>query len=179
MGCDVKQYEEHLDIFADSVDDEVVTGSVDARLFEAIESVVQRTEIAFGGYGFVPPAATYHRFMSGLQGGKMSSSVPESIIALTEPPEDAFAKVKNAKTGGRMTLDEQKRLGGEPDKCTVYELLLFHLIPDDKEIVEIYHECRSGKRMCGPCKAYTAELMADEGGRYLASRGPTPDAHNF
>ncbi len=152
MGYDVKQHEEHLDIF---------TGSVDARLFETIESVVQRIEIEFGGYGFVPPAATYHRFMSGLSGGKMSSSVPESIIALTEPPEDAFAKVKNAKTGGRMTLDEQKRLGGEPDKCTVYELLLFHLIPDDKEIVEIYHECRSGKRMCGSCKAYAAELLAE------------------
>jgi tryptophanyl-tRNA synthetase len=153
MGYNVEQYEEHLDIFADDVDVR--------RLLEAIESVVRRTEITFGGYGFMPPAATYHRFMSGLQGGKMSSSVPESIIALTEPPEDAFAKVKNAKTGGRMTLDEQKRLGGEPDKCTVYELLLFHLIPDDKEIVEIYHECRSGKRMCGPCKAYAAELMAE------------------
>ncbi len=161
MGYDVKQHEEHLDIFVDSGDDKVVTGRVDAHLFEMIESVVQRTEIAFGGYGFMPPAATYHRFMSGLQGGKMSSSVPESIIALTEPPEDAFAKVKNAKTGGRMTLDEQKRLGGEPDKCTVYELLLFHLILEDKEITEIYHECRSGKRMCGPCKAYAAELMAE------------------
>ena len=149
MGYDVKQYEEHVDVFAD------------ARLFEAIESVVRGIEIEFGGYGFVPPAATYHRFMSGLAGGKMSSSVPESVIALTENPEDAFVKVKNAKTGGRMTLDEQKKLGGEPDKCTVYELLLFHLIPDDKEIVEIYHECRSGKRMCGPCKAYTAELMAE------------------
>ncbi|MEA3324118.1 MAG: hypothetical protein U9Q37_03125 [Euryarchaeota archaeon] len=125
------------------------------------ESVMQRTAIAFGGYGFVPPAATYHRFMSELQGGKMLSSVPESIITLTEPPADAFAKVKNAKIGGRMTLDEQKRLGGEPDKCTAYELLLFHLIPDDKEIVDSYHECKSGKRMCGPCKAYAAELMAE------------------
>ncbi|KAF5415287.1 MAG: Tryptophan--tRNA ligase [Candidatus Methanogaster sp.] len=161
MGYDVKQHEEHLDIFVDGGDDKVITGSVDARLFEAIESVVQRTEIAFGGYGFMPPAATYHRFMSGLQGGKMSSSVPESIIALTEPPEDASAKVKNAKTGGRMTLGEQKRLGGEPDRCTAYELLLFHLIPDDKEIVEIYHECKSGKRMCGPCKAYAGELLAE------------------
>jgi len=161
MGYDVKQYEEHLDIFVGGGDDKVVTGSVDASLFEAIESAVRRTEITFGGYGFMPPAATYHRFMSGLSGGKMSSSVPESIIALTEPPEDAFAKVKNAKTGGRMTLEAQKRLGGEPDKCTAYELLLFHLIPDDKEIAEIYHECKSGKRMCGPCKAYAAELMAE------------------
>ena len=161
MGYDVTRHEEHLDIFVDGADGNVVTGSIDAQLFEAIESVVLRTEVAFGGYGFMPPAATYHRFMSGLSGGKMSSSIPESIIALTEPPEDASAKVKNAKTGGRMTLAEQKRLGGEPDKCTVYELLLFHLIPDDKEIVEIYQECKSGKRVCGPCKAYAAELMAE------------------
>lgn len=150
MGYAVKQYEEHVDVFGAAGD-----------VFETIESAVRGIEIEFGGYGFMPPAATYHRFMSGLQGGKMSSSIPESTIALTEPPEDAFAKVKNAKTGGRVTLDEQKRLGGEPDKCTVYELLLFHLIPEDEHITEIYHECKSGSRMCGACKAHAAELMAD------------------
>ena len=150
MGYDVKQYEEHVDLFGAGMD-----------AFEAIESAVRRIEIEFGGTGFMPPAATYHRFMSGLSGGKMSSSVPESIIALTEPPDEAFAKVKNAKTGGRMTLDEQKRLGGEPDECTVYELLLFHLIPDDAHIAEIYQACKEGTQMCGTCKAYAAELMAD------------------
>jgi tryptophanyl-tRNA synthetase len=163
MGYDVKQHEEHLDIFNASVDGKVVPGS-----FEAIESEVRKTETAYGSYGFVPPAATYHRFMSGLRGGKMSSSVPGSIIALTEPPDEAFAKVMNAKTGGRMTLGEQKRLGGEPDKCTVYELLLFHLIPDDKEIVEIYHECKSGKRMCGPCKAMAEFLRGHQEEREIA-----------
>lgn len=150
MGYSVKQYEEHVDLFGAGMD-----------AFEAIESVVRRIEIEFGGTGFMPPAATYHRFMSGLSGGKMSSSVPESIIALTEPPDEAFAKVKRAKTGGRMTLDEQKRLGGEPDECTVYELLLFHLVPDDAHIAEIYQECKSGSLMCGTCKAHAAELMAD------------------
>jgi tryptophanyl-tRNA synthetase len=150
MGYAVKQYEEHVDIFGAGMD-----------AFETIESAVRRIEIEFGGTGFMPPAATYHRFMSGLSGGKMSSSVPESIIALTEPPDEAFAKVKRAKTGGRMTLDEQKRLGGEPDECTVYELMLFHLIPDDAHIAEIYQECTSGRLMCGACKAYAAELMAD------------------
>jgi len=149
MGYDVMRYEEHVDVNADE------------SVFEAIESAVRAIEIKFGGYGFVPPAATYHRFMSGLTGGKMSSSVPDSVIALTEDPMDAARKVKRAKTGGRVTLEEQKRLGGEPDKCTVYELLLFHLVSDDAEIGEIYSECRNGNAVCGRCKAYAAELMAE------------------
>ncbi|MDY6777377.1 MAG: tryptophan--tRNA ligase, partial [Candidatus Nanohaloarchaea archaeon] len=32
---------------------------------------------------FIKPSATYHKFMRGLQGGKMSSSKPNSYIALT------------------------------------------------------------------------------------------------
>ncbi len=149
MGYDVKQYEEHVDVAAD------------ASVFDALESIVRTIEIEFGGYGFVPPAATYHRFMSGITGGKMSSSVPDSIIALTEKPEEAATKVRKAKTGGRMTLEEQKKLGGDPDQCSVYELLLFHLIPDDREVAEIYNECRAGTRICGACKANAAVLMAD------------------
>ncbi len=39
--------------------------------------------------------------------------------------------------------------------------MLFHLISDDKHITEIYQECKSGRLMCGACKAYAAELMAD------------------
>ncbi len=46
-----------------------------------------------------PPTSTYHKFMTGLQGGKMSSSIPESYIALTDKPEDGAKKVMRAKTG--------------------------------------------------------------------------------
>ncbi|MGP8328967.1 MAG: tryptophan--tRNA ligase [Methanosarcinaceae archaeon] len=141
-------FEGHVDIFG--TDD-----------FPAIIDVARQVELDFGGYGFMPTAATYHRFMSGLQGGKMSSSIPESHIALTDDPKEAAKKVKRAMTGGRVTLDEQKKLGGEPDKCSVYELLLFHLIDDDKELMEIHSECVSGKRMCGSCKSLASELMSD------------------
>ncbi|HJH31567.1 MAG TPA: tryptophan--tRNA ligase [Methanosarcinaceae archaeon] len=143
-----KLFEGHVDVFG--IDD-----------FPAIIDVVRQVELDFGGYGFMPTAATYHRFMSGLQGGKMSSSIPQSHIALTDDPKEAAKKVKRAMTGGRVTLDEQKKLGGEPDKCSVYELLLFHLIDDDKELMEIHSECVSGKRMCGSCKSLASELMSD------------------
>ncbi len=77
----------------------------------------------------------------------MSSSIPESYIALTDKPEDGAKKVMRAKTGGRVTLEEQSRLGGEPDKCSVYELLLFHLVEDDNDLMEVYKDCVRGTRV--------------------------------
>ncbi|HII81149.1 MAG TPA: tryptophan--tRNA ligase, partial [Methanosarcina sp.] len=103
----------------------------------------------------------YHRFMSGLQGGKMSSSIPDSHIALTDDPKEGAKKVKKAKTGGCMTLEEQKKLGGNPDECSVFELMLFHLIEDDEELLEIRQECVCGTRMCGSCKQLAAEKMQE------------------
>ena len=142
-----KRYEGHVDVFNGSLED--------------VESVVREVELKYHGYAFMPPASTYHKFMTGLQGGKMSSSSPESFIALTDRPEDAAGKVMRAKTGGRVTLEEQKKLGGEPDKCSVYELLLYHLIEDDKDLLEVYKDCVGGTRVCGRCKKFTAELMQE------------------
>ncbi|MCZ7357363.1 MAG: tryptophan--tRNA ligase [Candidatus Methanoperedens sp.] len=144
---DGKLYEEHVDVFA-----------LDSR---EVESIVREVELKYHGYAFMPPASTYHKFMTGLQGGKMSSSIPDSYIALTDKPEDGGKKVMRAKTGGRVTLEEQKVKGGEPDVCTVYELLLYHLIEDDNELKEVYKDCVGGTRVCGNCKKYTAELMRE------------------
>ncbi len=147
-----KVYEMHIDVFG-------IEATEIARNMQEIEEIVRAVEQEYGGYGFFLPAATYHRFMQGLTGGKMSSSVPESYIALTEPPEEAARKVKRAKTGGRVTVEEQKKLGGLPAQCTVYELMMFHLIDEDAHIKEIFEECKSGKRMCNTCKSEAAELM--------------------
>jgi tryptophanyl-tRNA synthetase len=67
--------------------------------------------------------------------------------------------VKRAKTGGCVTLEEQKKLGGKPEECSVFELMLFHLIEDDEELLEIKEECVCGTRMCGSCKQLAAEKM--------------------
>jgi len=107
----------------------------------------------------IPPSATYHKFMSGLTGGKMSSSDPKSHIALSEDPTRAKKKIMSAKTGGCSTVEEQKKVGGEPEKCMIYELYLYHLIDDDLELSKIYHECKSGKLLCGEDKTHCAQLM--------------------
>ncbi len=124
-----------------------------------IDEALVKKETLFGGYGFFAPSSTYHRFMTGLNGEKMSSSKPESAIFLTDAPEQAKRKIMNSKTGGAVTLEEQKKKGGKPDECVVYELFLYHLIEDDKDLMKIYKDCRNGRKMCGQCKKYAVELM--------------------
>jgi len=124
-----------------------------------IDEALAQVELGLGGYGFLPPSSTYHRFITGLTGDKMSSSKPESAIFLTDTPVEAKKKIMNAKTGGAQTLEEQKKSGGKPEECMVYELYVYHLIEDDKELHSVYDSCRKGELMCGACKKRAAELM--------------------
>jgi tryptophanyl-tRNA synthetase len=125
----------------------------------SIDAALIPVELEFDGYGFYLPSSAYNMFMSGLTGGKMSSSVPESVIMLNDEPEAGAKKVMNAKTGGAVSLEEQKKEGGKPEECTVYELLFYHLVEDDDELKEIYENCKNGSRMCGECKKNAAQLM--------------------
>jgi tryptophanyl-tRNA synthetase len=118
----------------------------------AVDAALAQLEAKKGLFGFLPPASTYHRFMGGLQGGKMSSSKPESHISLTDSPEDAAKKIGAAITGGRETAEEQRRLGGRAEECMVYETYVYHLVPDQKELQTLYADCKSGKMLCGECK---------------------------
>jgi tryptophanyl-tRNA synthetase len=140
-----KKYEGHVDIR-------------DAQCAD-VASRVRQIERAHGGFAFFTPSSTYHIFMPGLTGGKMSSSIPESIISFYEPEATVRKKVMSGITGGRMTLEEQKRLGGEPEKCSLYLLNLFHMVTDDKELDEIKRKCVAGEETCGQCKKDTAERV--------------------
>jgi tryptophanyl-tRNA synthetase len=140
-----KRYEGHVDI----------RDSACADVSEAVREI----ELSFGGFGFFTPSSTYHVFIPGLQGGKMSSSIPESTISFTEPDDMVRKKVMAALTGGRSTLAEQKVKGGEPDRCPLFLLNLFHMIEDDKELEELKVKCLTGEMMCGQCKKETAERV--------------------
>jgi tryptophanyl-tRNA synthetase len=141
-------YDEHVDAF-----------EMDR---EAAQRLAREVEIDHGGYGFRAPSSIYHRFMTGLTGGKMSSSVPASHISLLDDPEDGYDKVKAATTGGRETAELQRELGGEPDECPVYELYAYLLAHDDDEFAKrVYDECAGGERLCGDCKEQAAQLMRE------------------
>lgn len=113
----------------------------------------------FEDYNFLTPSSTYHRFLSGLTGDKMSSSKPSTAIYLNDNVKDAVKKVKSAKTGGRESLKEQEELGGEVDKCVIYEMFVYHLIEDENELLKIRNDCLNGTLRCGDCKAIASELI--------------------
>jgi tryptophanyl-tRNA synthetase len=112
-------------------------------------------------FGFIPPSSTYHRFITGLLGGKMSSSKPETAIYLSDEPNKSFKKkIMSCKTGGRETLEEQKQFGGKPEECVVYEIYTYHLIDDDSELKKLYERCKSGELTCGTCKKECFEKLS-------------------
>ncbi|MFB6126701.1 MAG: tryptophan--tRNA ligase [Halolamina sp.] len=155
-----------FEALVEAVDGEkrVFEGHVDAFDLdrEAAAALAREVEIDNGGYGFVRPSSVYHRFMTGLTGGKMSSSVPASHISLLDDPDDGYDKVKAATTGGRDTAEKQRELGGQPEECPVYELYAYLLAQDDDEFAKrVYEECETGQRLCGDCKEQAAELMRE------------------
>ncbi len=150
--ADCKKNYGYKAIFLKGVDDDDV---------EKIKVHLLELERKTNPYSFFSPASTYHRFITGLTGGKMSSSVPESAVFLSDEPEEARKKVMSAKTGGRVTLAEQKEKGGVPEECVIYELFVYHLMDSDSELEDVYKTCKDGTRMCGNCKKQCAGLMAD------------------
>ncbi len=105
-------------------------------------------------------SSVYNKFTPSLDGDfKMSKSKPESAIELPESDEVIKKRMMKAVTGGRKTLEEHRRLGGEPEKCMIFELLKQHLIEDDKELDKIYKEYKSGKLTAMEIKQIGIEKM--------------------
>jgi len=110
--------------------------------------------------GYPKPAQIHSKFLPGLgKGEKMSASMPETAIFTTDTPELAERKIMNAFTGGRATIEEQRRLGANPDICSVYHYEYFLFMDDDKDIEELRRNCLSGNILCGECKEILAKRV--------------------
>ncbi len=121
--------------------------------------------------GYYKPASIQNKFVPGLsEGGKMSASDPMSAIFTTDSPRLAKKKVLSAFTGGRTSAEEQRRLGANPDVCSVFMYYKFVFMPDDRELAEIERKCRGGEILCGECKLILAPLVMDFLERHQAAR---------
>ena len=102
--------------------------------------------------GFYKPAQIHSKFLPSLQTtGKMSSSNPETALFTTDEPKIIEEKVSNAFTGGQPTTALQKKLGGNPEICSVFSYLKF-LFDTSRESTQRELKCRSGNLLCGECK---------------------------
>lgn len=111
-------------------------------------------------FNFISPSATFNVLIPGLEGGKMSSSKPESYIALTDSPEIVEKKIKKyAFSGGQATLEEHRKKGGNPDVDVSYQWLRMLFEPDDKKLEKIYNDYKSGKLLTGELKEILIEKV--------------------
>ncbi len=107
-------------------------------------------------FKFVQLSSTYHLFMPGLGGGKMSSSEPTSFIALTDSSSEVKNKInKYAFSGGQSTLEEHRKKGGNPHVDVSFQYLKMFFEPDDKKLKEIEKKYKSGEMLTSELKNYT------------------------
>ncbi|HLD37371.1 MAG TPA: tryptophan--tRNA ligase, partial [Candidatus Nanoarchaeia archaeon] len=110
--------------------------------------------------GFMQLSSTYHMFIPGLSGGKMSSSDATSYIALTDTPEEAGAKIKKyAFSGGQPTIEEHRKKGGNPDIDVSFQYLKMFFEPDDKKLQRIHDDYKSGKMLTSELKEILIEKL--------------------
>ncbi len=90
----------------------------------------------------------------------MSSSDATSFIALTDPPEAVKEKInKYAFSGGKDTIEEHRKQGGNPDIDISFLYLKYLFEEDDKKLAKIEQDYRSGKLLSGELKAIAIEKI--------------------
>jgi len=105
------------------------------------------------------PAVIHSKFFPALQGPKtkMSASDLNTAIFMTDNAEEIASKVKKyAFSGGRATLEEHRKLGGNVDLDVPYQYLSVFLF-DDTKLEEIHKNFSSGKMLSSEIKE---ELIA-------------------
>ncbi|MBI2547403.1 MAG: tryptophan--tRNA ligase [Candidatus Aenigmarchaeota archaeon] len=111
-------------------------------------------------FGFIRPSTIVHKFFKALNGeSKMSKRDPMSMITLGDSPEIIRKKINMAVTGGRKTVEEQRRLGGVPEDSVVYELYNYHFVDDDNKVRKVYDNYKSGKLLDGEMKKDITEIV--------------------
>ena len=106
--------------------------------------------------GYYKPAILHSVFWPALKGpeGKMSSSDESSAIFLHDTPKDVERKIKKyAFSGGRDTIEEHRKLGGNPDVDVSFQYLKFMFMENDAELARIESAYRSGRMLTSELKA--------------------------
>ncbi len=84
----------------------------------------------------------------------MSSSENSSILT-TDSPKEVEKKIKKyAFSGGRDTIEEHRKSGGNPDVDISFQYLKMFFEPDDAKLKKIEQDYKSGKMLTSELKEY-------------------------
>ena len=87
----------------------------------------------------------------------MSSSQPETTIFLDDDSAAVERKVKRAVSGGRTTVEEHRREGGDCERDVAFQYLRFFFESDDEALAEIRSGYESGRLLSGDVKRICTE----------------------
>lgn len=114
----------------------------------------RQTRDAANKLKYPKPALIHSKFFPALQGSqtKMSASDELSSIYMHDTPNQIKNKInKHGFSGGQETLEEQRRLGGNPDVDVSYQYMLF-FIDDDRAMEKLAQDYRAGELLTGELK---------------------------
>jgi len=140
------------DIMSNPKEGTVMVPSATSQDIHRIRMQLLAYERTLGGQGLLAPSSTYHHFAVGLTGDKMSSSKPKTTIFLDDEISDVEKKIKRAFSGGQPTIEEHRRLGGNPDIDVSYQYMMYFFEDDDDYLQEINQQYRSGALLAGEMK---------------------------
>ena len=131
--------------------------SATSRDKHALRMALLRLERSLGGPGLMAPSSTYHHFAVGMTGDKMSSSQPKTTLFLRDDIATVEKKIKRAFSGGQPTVEEHRRLGGNPDIDVAYQYMMYFFEEDDAYLSEINAAFRAGTLLAGEMKQLCIE----------------------
>ena len=126
--------------------------SATKRDHHGLRMALLRLERDLGGMGLLAPSSTYHHFAVGLTGSKMSSSQPKTTLFLRDDLATVEKKIKRAFSGSQATVEEHRRLGGNPDIDVAYQYMMYFFEEDDAHLAELNAAYRAGTLLAGEMK---------------------------
>jgi tryptophanyl-tRNA synthetase len=112
--------------------------------------------------GYLKPASIMSIFIPPLSGvdGKMSSSDPNNAIFVTDSESVVRKKInKYAFSGGRTSVEEHRKLGGNPEIDVSFQWLKIMFEPDDVKLKKIHDDYISGSLLSGEMKSLLIERV--------------------
>nr|QBK91794.1 MAG: tryptophanyl-tRNA synthetase [Pithovirus LCPAC304] len=123
--------------------------------------------------GYPKPVIIHSKFIPALNGmvGKMSASIQNSAIFLSDTPKQIQKKIGRAFSGGQDTAEEHRRLGGNLKVDIAYQYLrIFDLESTEEELEKVAEDYRKGTLLSGQMKKKTIDVLTDLTKRLQSAR---------
>ncbi|EAZ62899.1 Cytoplasmic tryptophanyl-tRNA synthetase [Scheffersomyces stipitis CBS 6054] len=127
---------------------------------------------------FAKPALIHAKFFPALQGAttKMSASDTTTSIFMTDTANQIKKKInKYAFSGGQQTLEDHRKLGGNPEVDVAYQYLSF-FSEDDEKLKTLADGYRKGEVLSGEMKQECITVLQDFVKAYQERRGKVDQA---